>query len=110
MVSTSLPISILYAPDTEDLRKHYLHMKDYQYSYDFGKMPFDYYVPYDFKAAQDNVGAWNDITRMLSEEQVKFIMGIRPMAEWDDFLNELKKAGYDKVAAEYTRQYNIHKK
>ena len=100
MVSTSLPISILYAPDSEDLKKHYLHMKDYQYSYDFGKMPFDYYVPYDFKAAQDNVGAWNDITRMLSEEQVKFIMGIRPMAEWDDFLNELKKAGYDKVSAE----------
>ena len=110
MVATSLPISILYAPDSEDLKKHYLHMKDYQYEYDFGKMPFDYYVPYDFKAAQDNVGAWSDITRMLSEEQVKFIMGIRPMAEWDDFLNELKKAGYDKVSAEYTRQYNIHKK
>ena len=85
-------------------------MKDYQYNYDFGKMPFDYYVPYDFKAAQDNVGAWNDITRMLSEEQVKFIMGIRPMAEWDDFLNELEKVGYDKMSAEYTRQYNIHKK
>ena len=47
---------------------------------------------------------------MLSEEQVKFIMEIRPMSDWDAFLNELKKAGYEKVSAEYTRQYNIHKK
>ena len=110
MVATSLPISIMYAPDTDDMRKHYLHMKDYQYRYEFGKMPFDYYVPYDLKAAQDNVMEWSDLTRMLSEEQVKFIMGIRPMSEWDAFLNELRKAGYEEMSAEYTRQYNIHKK
>ena len=48
----------------------------------------------------------DDISRMLSEEYVKFIMGERPIDEYEQFQEELKKAGSEKVLDYLTERYN----
>jgi ABC-type glycerol-3-phosphate transport system substrate-binding protein len=47
-----------------------------------------------------------DIKRMIDEEIVKFVMGARPMSEYDQFLEDLKKADIDNWIKVYTEEYN----
>lgn len=52
-----------------------------------------------------------DVDRMIEEELVKFITGVRPLTEWDKFINDdLKKAGVDAVIEARTKVYTDAKK
>lgn len=109
MAATGLGTDTWYAPNNPDLKRHYEHIRDYALDYSNGKMPFDFDVPYDMAAVRDAVPAFDDISRMRDEETVKFITGIRPISEWDQFINELKRVGIEDLYAEYTRQYKAKK-
>lgn len=77
---------------------------------DSGKMPFDYNIVYDTKELTDKVPSMNDIKRLRDEEVTKFIMGARPMSDWDKFIDQLNKAGMTKLIDAKTEQYNSLKK
>ncbi|GGD50880.1 extracellular solute-binding protein [Paenibacillus nasutitermitis] len=59
---------------------------------------------YDNALINEQVPALSDLTRMMEEEVTKFIMGARPMSEYDKFLQELNHAGMDKWIEVYTDQ------
>ena len=105
MIATGLGTDTWFAPNTEDLKRHYEEIRDYATNYDNGKMPYDFDVAYDIAAIKDAVSAYDDIERMIDEETAKFIAGTRPLNEWDDFIASLKKIGVDRLYAEYTSQY-----
>ncbi len=69
------------------------------------KMPFDAGVVYDPAVIKDKVPGAADITRMLDEETIKFIMGVRPISDYDNFVKELYKAGLDQWIDAYTQMY-----
>ena len=105
MIATGLGTDTWFAPNTEDLKRHYEEIRDYATNYDNGKMPYDFDVAYDIAAIKDAVSAYDDIERMIDEETAKFIAGTRSLNEWDDFIASLKKIGGDRLYAEYTSQY-----
>lgn len=104
-VSTSLVTSVWYAPDDPELRRHYVHMRQYQNDYTNGKMPVDFDVTYDITRIRNNVESFDDIQRMIDEETVKFITGARPMAQWNQFIDELRRIGIEQLYQEYTLDY-----
>jgi putative aldouronate transport system substrate-binding protein len=106
MIATGLGTDLWYAPNTEDLKKHYEEIRDYAVNYANGKHPYDFDVAYDMAIIKDNVASYDDIARMIEEETIKFISGNRPMSQWDSFLDSLKKIGIDQLNDEYTKQYN----
>lgn len=71
-----------------------------------GKMPFDVGVKYDPNVLSDQIAAYNDIKRMVEEEQIKFIIGERPLNEWDAFIGELYDAGLQQWIDVHTDIYN----
>ncbi|MDF2959534.1 MAG: extracellular solute-binding protein [Paenibacillus sp.] len=75
-----------------------------------GKLPFDYNIVYDTRELNDKVPTLNDIKRLRDEEITKFIMGARPISEWDKFIEQLNKAGMNKLIDAKTEQYNKLKK
>ena len=50
-----------------------------------------------------------DMNTKIDSELTKFVMGTRPMSEWDAFLEELKQVGLDAWIEAFTEQYNTHK-
>ena len=106
MVATGLGTDTWYAPNTADLKRHYEEIRDYATNHDNGKMPFDFDVAYDIGAIKDNVAAYDDIQRALDEGTTNFIIGVRPLSEWNMFLEELKEVGIDDLYDAYTAQYN----
>jgi hypothetical protein len=109
MIATGLGTDTWYAPNSEDLKRHYEEIRDYATNYSNGKHPYDFDVAYDMAVIKNNVPEFDDISRMIEEETTKFITGNRPMSQWDQFLNDLKKVGIDKLYDEYTKQYNAIK-
>lgn len=77
---------------------------------DSGKLAFGYNVVYDSKELNEKVASLNDIERLREEEVTKFIMGARPIGEWEKFIEQLHKAGMDKLIEAKTEQYNKLKK
>ncbi len=65
---------------------------------------------FDTAAISTAVVNYEDINRMTEEEIAKFITGVRPMSEYDSFINDLNSIGTDKLIEELTRQYNESKK
>ncbi len=61
---------------------------------------------YDQQEISDKLPHIEDINRMIEEEVVKFIMGARPMSDYDKFVQELYSAGLDKWIEVMTEQYN----
>mgnify|MGYP000540139045 CR=1 FL=1 len=47
----------------------------------------------------------SDISRMLEEETINFIMGTRPIDEYDQFVQELYDAGMQDWIDAYTEMY-----
>lgn len=58
-----------------------------------GKMPFDVGIKYDPNVLSDQIAGYNDIQRMVDEQQIRFIIGERSLSEWDAFIDELYSAG-----------------
>jgi hypothetical protein len=61
---------------------------------------------YDQEVLQAEIPNEGDIDRMREEEIAKFIMGIRPLSEYDDFIEEMYDAGLQKWIDGYTKEYN----
>jgi len=81
------------------------HTIKYWNDHGTGKMPVDYDVPYDMNRIQEKCPQYEDVNRLLNEEVIKFITGLRPLTEWDTFLKELDQAGLDAWSDAYTEQY-----
>lgn len=84
------------------------YIKDYITKTSRMKMPalLDYDYKFDQKAIADKIPTLNDINRMMEQEIVKFVMGARPIGEYDKFLQELSKTGVDNWTQVMTEQYN----
>lgn len=78
----------------------------YQYRYDDVKEPFDMHVDYPIDVLNELAPERADIDRMIQEEIVKFLTCVRPMEEWDNFINDLYKIGLEKLNDAYTQIYN----
>lgn len=72
---------------------------------DRGKLPQDAYVLYDQSVLEEEVPGLADLQRMMDEEVFKFIIGSRPISEWDSFMNELYSAGMDDWIKAHTKMY-----
>lgn len=69
-------------------------------------MPFDININYNTKEISEACPGYNDIKTALQEEQIKFVMGVRSIDEWDSFIDSLYKMGLQDYIDEVTRQYN----
>lgn len=89
------------APQFDYMQKYITNMKRV-------KKPalLDVEYKFDPKTISQKVPTLADINRMIEQEVVKFIMGARPIADYDKFLQELNKAGLDKWIDAYTSEYN----
>ncbi len=105
MLAVGLGTDLWYAPDDDVWRRHYEHMRDYTRVYDNGKMPYDWDVSYDVGAVRDKTPGLEDINRLISEETVKFITGVRPVSEYDQWVDQLYSAGLQDMIDAYTEQY-----
>ncbi|MEZ4865725.1 MAG: substrate-binding domain-containing protein [Caldilineaceae bacterium] len=94
-----------YAPDDDLWRRHYEHIRDYATVYENGRMPIDADVAYDMSIINDRVPGMNDLNRLMSEETIKFITGVRPLTEWGDFIDTLYQAGLNDWMDAFTEQY-----
>lgn len=95
---------VTYDPDGQ--RNMHNEYMGHQSNLFAAKVPVDINVVYNSVELKENIITLSDIERMLKEEQVKFVMGMRDISEWDAFIGELYNAGMDDWIAEYTRQYN----
>ncbi|MCP4400034.1 MAG: hypothetical protein GY801_22355, partial [bacterium] len=86
------------------------HMREEKERYDVAKFPSDLGIVWDMAEVKKNVRRLNDLQRLWDEETTKFIMGIRPLDEYDAFVQQMNKSGLDDWITEYTRQYNALKK
>ncbi|MFY9278928.1 MAG: extracellular solute-binding protein [Caldicoprobacterales bacterium] len=80
-------------------------LMDYQYRYDDVKEPFDFLVSYPATDLDELAPNRADIDRMIEEELVKFLTNMRPMSEWEDFIDQLHKIGMDELNDAYTQIY-----
>lgn len=69
------------------------------------KMPYDAGVKYDPNFLSDEIAGYADIQRLVEEEQIKFIIGERPLSEWNAFLAELDDAGLQEWIEVHTSIY-----
>ena len=67
----------------------------------------DYGVNYSTAKLSELAPNYSDIVTMIEEQTINFITGVRPMDEWDTFVNEeLPAAGLEQVIDAYTQLYN----
>lgn len=81
------------------------HILKYAQRFDTGKMPFDYDVPYDTTLIQKQFPGLSDFNRVLEEESIKFITGVRPLTEWNEFQKQIAAAGLKEWSKYHTEQY-----
>jgi putative aldouronate transport system substrate-binding protein len=72
----------------------------------FAKSYFDNYAAKDFPILKYDADQLKERTNLLAKVQpaldayiVKFVTGSLSMSKWDDFLNEMEKAGYKQIVA-----------
>ncbi|NLZ56203.1 MAG: extracellular solute-binding protein [Clostridiaceae bacterium] len=63
---------------------------------------------FDLAKIEESVSR-TDMNTKIASELTKFVMGTRPLDEWDAFLEELKEVGLDAWIEAFTEQYNTHK-
>ncbi|MBO9606752.1 MAG: extracellular solute-binding protein [Paenibacillaceae bacterium] len=97
-----------FLPNDPAGKPEFDYMGKYGEKLDWAKKPFtaDVDYMYDQKEISDKLPNQADIKRMISEEITKFMMGARPMSDYDKFVQELYAAGLDKWISVYTDQYN----
>jgi hypothetical protein len=81
------------------------HTVAYFDKFEFGKMPVDYDVPYDTSLILSNFPGLTDFQRLLDEESIKFITGVRPLSEWEQFVDQVEGACLQQWSEQYTEQY-----
>lgn len=70
------------------------------------KYPVDGGMHFDAQKFYDVAPNFSDVMRIYQEDSLKFITGVKSFSEYPKFLESLRKAGVDDVAAEITRQFN----
>ncbi|MEA4889942.1 MAG: extracellular solute-binding protein [Clostridiaceae bacterium] len=68
----------------------------------WGKAQSDYVMPLITMTADEGnryATIMGDINTYVSENRVKFIMGVEPMSKYEDFVAQIKKMGIDEVIA-----------
>lgn len=88
------------------MKMHMDYIKDELLNYSNAKLPFDYTFVYDQAARAEQVPTIADLDRLRNEEAVKFIMGARPLSEFDQYIEELKKAGLEQYQNFMTSQHS----
>jgi hypothetical protein len=104
-VTVGLAMEARYGFEDETFRRHFDYIRKYRVSLDYGKMPVDIDIPYDMSVIRDKVPGMADIDRLIDEETAKFIMGVRPLTEYDQWLDELYTAGMQDYIDAFTEQY-----
>jgi len=84
----------------------YDYIQKHYYDYERVKIPFDGKVNYDLLRMDEKGFSRNDINTMIEEATVKFIIGTRPLSEFDKFIDSLNAKGMNKYVDELTAQYN----
>lgn len=106
-LSLGLALETQYASNDPIMGKHaqYLNEEilDIQNS---TKTGIDTEVIFNDQTLSEKVPNIGDIERLLEEETVKFIMGARPISEFDQFLDELNQAGMEQWIEAHTEIYN----
>jgi putative aldouronate transport system substrate-binding protein len=105
MTSTGPVTDLWYGPSDKQWKRHYEYLRDWAYNISTSKQRVDVDVIYDMAAVRKVVPGLNDINRLLSEEVTKFITGVRPLTEWNAFLDQLKSAGMNDYITALTTQY-----
>lgn len=67
----------------------------------YAKYPFNIDVKLSDKEKEDINQITTDLDTFTKENIVKFIIGDRPMTQWDNFIQELKDMGAEKVLKNY---------
>jgi putative aldouronate transport system substrate-binding protein len=106
VASQGLPMETAYSFDDPLMSMHNSWLKNKHTEFSRTVSPDDSKVIYDSARLAEEVVSYSDITRMMSEEIIKFITGVRPMDEWDDFIAALNSIGMPDLIAAYTKQYN----
>lgn len=105
-LSLGLPLETKYSFDDPLRSKHAQYLAEEINQLDMVKMPIDINTVYNQNILQEKVPNIGDIDRLIEEETIKFVMGARDLDEYDDFIDELYKAGLDKWIDAYTEIYN----
>ncbi|MBP1988576.1 extracellular solute-binding protein [Paenibacillus eucommiae] len=108
LAGSSFAQTVKYQQEDPVSEPQFVYIRNYLTDMSRVKKPATFEVDFRFdqKAISDNIPTLADINRMIEEEVVKFIMGARPLADYDKFLQELNKAGLEKWIEVYTDQYN----
>ena len=107
-ISLGLPMetkAILYDEDG-NRNMHNLWLCEYLDDFDAALTPVDFGISFNTVEIDENVPSYGDITRLIEEETIKFVIGERPIYEFSDFIEELYSANLDDLIQEYTKQYN----
>lgn len=93
------------SPETAMMVDYFINK---MFLFDTAKSTIDYNIIYDQAQLLNKVPNKADLQRLLDEESIKFIMGARPLSDYDAFIDELMKAGMDAWIEEMTGQYNSY--
>nr|WP_309098635.1 extracellular solute-binding protein [Fredinandcohnia onubensis] len=110
LMSLGLATEVHYATNDPLLTIHQNYLKNELSDFSVAKEPVDMNVVYDSNELAEHVPSNADLQRLRTEEVVKFIMGVRPIQEYDDFIEELYNAGLQDLINFQTEQYNLQKK
>lgn len=106
VASQGLPMETSYSFNDPLMKKHNSYLRDQFYRFDESVGADDWRTIYDATRLSDECMTKGDIDRMIAEEPVKFITGVRPMSDWDAFMQELQNAGLQELIDARTAQYN----
>ncbi len=98
-----------YQNDPLQIHYDYLTIEGAVTAYDRCVKADDFGMLFDTSAIEEAVPTRPDIETMIGQEVIKFITGVRPLDEWETFIQELKAIGLDDLNQEATRQYNSNK-
>jgi hypothetical protein len=86
---------------------HNLWLAEHLDDFDAAKSPSDFGIFFDPNQLDENIPTNGDISRIMSEELIKFATGKRPLSDYNKFIDELYDAGLDDWISEHTRQYKL---
>lgn len=92
--------------DNPNVTRHQQYLFDDILNYDRAVKSLDFDIFFDSELLKEDIPTLSDINRMMEEEIIRFITGVRPMSDWDNFIDDLYEIGMDTYIEVYTREYN----
>ena len=97
---------VRYSDDPLQIHYDYLTIDQAIVAFDRTVKSDDFGIVFNMAQLEEAVPTRPDVDTMIEQEVIKFITGVRPLTEWDAFIQELKTIGLDDLNQEITRQYN----